>query len=673
MAISVPPSSGDDRLRRSAHGRKRRPLVEPGGRAAATPASQDGSRTSAPAHQSIQSRLRGRRSRSSTLFRAGDRTQPRQTAVRRPLIRKLPPALSAAAAHKLHVRIWIVWGVLTFSALVLIGNLFRLQIVQASWLQQQAIEQRVVKVRPLLPRRTIVDQQGNALAVDRMVYTLYAHPVMFKQPKPEVAAFLAPILNRSAADLTTLFNRQDTGIEVEYTISEDMADRIQRQSVDGLELVQRQQRLYPQQDSAAEVVGYIDVDRKPQLGVEYSQDRLLERSTQVARFLRAGNDTLTPGLIPDTMLQQDDLELKLTIDSRLQRVARTALKQKMQEYNAKRGAVIVMNVQDGALLSLTTEPTYDPNRYFSYGLENLRNWALTDPYEPGSTFKPINVAIALETGAISPNDIFNDEGSITIGEWTIENNDYAQNGARGAQSVADIIKYSSNVGMVRIMQRLKRDVFYDWLAKIGLSQPVGIDLPTEIAGQVKSRDQFLADPIEAATAAFGQGFTLTPIQLAQLHSTLANGGTLVKPHVVQGLYDHLEQPHWQPEQPELPRLFSQKTAQAVLGMMEGVVEGGTGKIAQIPGYRIAGKTGTAQKASTSGGYSNARITSFVGIFPAERPRYTILVVVDEPQGDDAYGSTVAAPIARAVMETLITVEQIPPSKPIEQPVESTEP
>ena len=618
MSTGVPPSSGDDRFRRSSNGRKRR----------------------APGERGRQ--LSGH---------------------------KLPATLSPTAVRKLHVRIWLVWGMLTLSALILVGNLFRLQIVQASWLQQQAIEQHVVNLRPLLPRRTIVDHQGNALALDQMVYTLYAHPIMFKQPKPDLAALLAPILNRSAADLTALFNRQDTGIEIEYAISEDLANRIQAQAIDGLELVQRQQRLYPQENSLAEVVGYIDVDRKPQLGAEYSQNQLLERSVQAARFLRAGNDTLTPGRVPDTMLQQDDLQLKLTVDSRIQRVARTALKQKMQEYSAKRGAVIVMDVRDGALLSLTTEPTYDPNRYFNYGLENLRNWALTDPYEPGSTFKPINVAIALETGAVRPDDVFNDEGSIAIGEWTIENNDYAQNGARGAQSISDIVKYSSNVGMVRIMQRLKRDVFYDWLAKIGLSQPVGIDLPSEIAGQVKSRDQFLADPIEAATAAFGQGFTLTPIQLAQLNSTLANGGTLVTPHVVQGLYDHAGQPHWQPSQPEAPRLFSQKTTQTVLRMMEGVVEGGTGKVAQIPGYRIAGKTGTAQKASTSGGYSNARITSFVGIFPVELPRYTVLVVVDEPQGDDAYGSTVAAPIARAVMEALIAVEQIPPSQPVEQSAE----
>jgi cell division protein FtsI (penicillin-binding protein 3) len=325
-----------------------------------------------------------------------------------------------------------------------------------------------------------------------------------------------------------------------------------------------------------------------------------------------------------------------------------------------------MDVRDGSLLAMVMEPSYDPNQYYNFDLERFRNWAVSDPYEPGSTFKPINVAIALETGAIHPDDVFYDEGQIQVGGWPIQNNDYNEQGGRGPLTVSEILQYSSNVGMVHIMQQLKPELYYEWLERLGLGEMIETDLPFETQGQIKSREQFTEASIEPATTAFGQGFTLTPIQLLQLHGMLANNGRMVTPHVVQGLLDSEGNSQWQPHLPPPRQMISPQVAQTVLGMMEAVVQDGTGKVAQIPGYRIAGKTGTAQKAS-DGGYSNARITSFVSSFPVENPRYTVLVVVDEPQGDNAFGSTVAAPVAKAVMEALISIEHLPPSQPIAPP------
>jgi cell division protein FtsI (penicillin-binding protein 3) len=559
----------------------------------------------------------------------------------------------------------VVWGVLTFGAIGLAANLFRLQVLQAEMLSSRAQAQQTVKLQPILPRRPIVDRQGTSLAVDRLVYMLYAHPKLFKKSKDEVAEAIAPILNQPSVELADLFAQQESGIEIHFGLSEDAADRIRALRLDGLELLPRQQRFYPQQDLMAEVVGYVNLDREAQAGVEYSQRAALERSNQVARFLRRGKDLVKPGEIPSDVLKQDDLRLRLTVDRRLQQAARTALKQKITEFGAKRGAVLVMEVQTGVLRVMAIEPSFDPNQYYTYQMDQLRNWVLTDPYEPGSTFKPINVAIALEAGTVRPNDSFYDEGRIYIGPWPIQNSDGA---ARGSQTVGEIVAHSSNVGMVRIMQTLKPEVYYDWLAKIELAKPTGIDLPFETAGQVKKREQFLGDPVEVAVTAFGQGFSLTPVQLLRLQGAIANGGFLVTPHVVEGLFDSSGKPHWQPQYAPPKQVFSRETAQAVLGMMEKAVEEGTGTPAQIPGYRIAGKTGTAQKASITGGYDSvARITSFVSLFPVEAPRYAVLVVIDEPQGDNAYGSTVAAPIARDVMEALIRIDLISPSKAPDTP------
>lgn len=552
------------------------------------------------------------------------------------------------------------------SGIGILVNLYRLQVTQAPVLEGRARRQQMVYLRPFVPRRSIVDRNGNVLATDRPAYTLYAHPKLFKMSKGEMAALLAPILGKSSTDLEKRFNQKPSGIRISYALTEEVADQVARLQANGLELIQQYSRLYPQQDLAADVVGYVNVDHRGQAGVEYSQEDVLERAVRTLRLSRAGNGALMPDHIPEGFLHFDDLRLQLTLDSRLQRAARFALKQKMEEFGADRGSVIVMDVRDGSLLAMATEPTYNPNQYSKFDVSRFKNWALSDLYEPGSTFKPLNVAIALESGAIQPDNMFNDTGQIQLGQWQIANFDFESKGGHGFISVSKILEYSSNIGMVRIIQQMKSKVYYSWLERLGLGQKVAIDLPFETAGQIKSERRFTAGSVNAATASFGQGFSLTPIQLTQLHAALANGGKLVTPHVVQGLFDSKGQIHWQPRRPAQRSLFSPKTTQAVLEMMENVVTQGTGKNAQIPGYRIAGKTGTAQKASPTGGYySNAKITSFVGIFPVESPRYVVLAVVDDPKGKDAFGSTVTAPIVKSVVEALISIERIPPSQPIQ--------
>lgn len=561
-------------------------------------------------------------------------------------------------------RLFVVWGLLMAAGLGLGVNLYNLQIVKGPKLTQQARNQQMVNLRPFMPRRPVVDRNNNLLAIDRPVYILYAHPKLFEKSNEEIAERLAPILAKDTADLVKTFQSKKSGIILDPALPEEIIDRVTALRLNGLELIQKYSRFYPPDDLVSDVVGYVNLDRRGQAGVEYSQEKLLERPVQTVRLSRDGSGALMPNHAPEGFLHFDDLRLKLTIDSRLQRIARVALKQQMEKFDAKRGAVIVMDALDGSLLALVSQPTYNPNEYAKANISLFKNWTVADLYEPGSTFKPLNVAIALENGIIKPDDMFNDSGSVRVANYTIKN---AMNNGYGQISIAQILQYSSNIGMVQIIQRLKPSIYYNWLERLGLGQKVDTDLPFEVGGRLKSQEEFIASPIEPATTSFGQGFSMTPLQLVQMHGALANGGKLVTPHVVQGLVDTKGQMHDSPTRTIPRQIFSAATAQKVVEMMETVVDEGSGKPSQIPGYRIAGKTGTAQKASPNGGYiKGARMTSFVAILPVESPRYVVFALVDEPKGESAYGSTVAAPIVKSVIEALIPLEEIPPSKAIEE-------
>ena len=557
------------------------------------------------------------------------------------------------------IRLVLVWMILLLGGLGLSWNLFRLQVIRGPFLDRYAKQQQEITLRPFVPRRSIVDRNNNVLAVDRPAYTLYAHPKIFRrQTKEQIANQLAPLIGESATELLRKFNSAESGIRVKDKIAQEIADKIIAMRQDGLELIQTYSRLYPAKETAADIVGYVDDNHKGQAGLEYSRETILERSLKVLTLNRAGNGSVMPDHAPEGLLNGDDTHLRLTIDVRLQRAARAALKTKMADFKAKRGTVIVMDARDGSLLALVAEPTYNPNEFFNYDKSLYKNWAVTDLYEPGSTFKPINVAIALENKSIQPNSVFSDSGAITVSKKTIRN---ANGAGHGRVNVSKIVEVSSNVGMVQIMQTLQPKVYHSWLKRLGVGSSLESDLPFRAISKLKPERTFTTSAIEPATAAFGQGFSITPLHLVRMTATLANGGKLVTPHVIQGLYNSKNELTWQPTLPPPKAVFSPNTAKIVAEMMESVVIKGTGKAAQISGYRIGGKTGTAQKASPQGGYSDAKVTSFVAILPLESPLYVVAAVVDEPKGGS--GAAVAAPVVKSVMESLINIEKIPPSNP----------
>ncbi len=564
-----------------------------------------------------------------------------------------------------------LWAVYLLMAAGLSGLALRLawvQVVQGPELLNRARAVQTQTINPLGRRRTIVDRQGSLVALDEERFTLWAHPRYFAFPGDDigklrssldVARKLSSVLAVPMADLVRAMDGRKSGVKLATDLDPETAQRVRDLGISGIDLEAYPQRVYPQGSLFANVVGFLNLERVPQAGLEQSRHQDLRRHEATRQLRRGADGTPLPDGLKAGVLYGDDLRLQLTLDARLQQVALMALSKQVKQWNAKRGVALVMDVRNGELLALASTPTYDPNQFWKYKPGLFREWSVQDLYEPGSTFKPINLAIALQENAIDPAGKVNDTGQLTIGGWPIFNHDRKGNGLIDFPTVLQV---SSNVAMVQAMQRVKPAKFWNWLHALGIDTQPDTDLPGAVAGQLKSLETFRTQPIEPATASFGQGFNLTPLKLIQLHAMLSNGGRLVSPHITRGLRsgdDLAPAPLASGVQ-----LIKPEIAQTVLNWMETVVEQGSGKGVRIPGHRIGGKTGTAQKAENGVYIPGARITSFVAHLPINDPRYVVLVVVDEPKGGNAYGSTVAVPVAKQIIEALLVIEKIPPSKPV---------
>ena len=544
-----------------------------------------------------------------------------------------------------------------------------LQVIDTANLQSRARAIQTQSRTPLGKRRTIVDRTGRLVALDEERFTLWAHPRYFNFPgddpqkvrKPdEVAARLSAVLAVPGDSLLQTMAGRPSGVKLRSDIDPETAARIRQLGISGLDLEAYPQRIYPQGSLFANVVGFLNLERAPQAGLEQSRDRDLHRQESTVTMRRGADGTPLPEGLAAGSLYGDDLRLQLTLDARLQQVAQQALANQVKKWNAKRAAALVMDVRNGEMLALASYPTYDPNQFWKFDPGLFREWSVQDLYEPGSTFKPINLAIALQEKAIDPKGHVYDSGQLSIGGWPIFN---ANRKGNGQIDFATVLEVSSNVGMVNAMAQVKRDRFWHWLNTIGIDTRPDTDLPGAVAGQLKSRSLFTGHAIEPAVAAFGQGFSLTPLKLVQLHAMLANGGRLVSPHITRGLRsgDALAST---PTAGGL-QLLDPAVTRTVMGWMEQTVARSDSLGIKVPGYRIGGKTGTAQKADRGVYIPGALITSFVGHLPIEDPRYVVLVVVDEPKGGNTYGSTVAAPVARQIIDALLVLEKIPPSRPEE--------
>jgi len=355
------------------------------------------------------------------------------------------------------IRLLLIWLFLTFAAMGLGWRLYQLQIVKGEELAKYAKQQQSYNFRPYIPRRSVMDVKGNVIALDKVVYKVYVHPIMLSESKEVVAEKLANILtDRDKNEILKVLNSGNTGIVLERTITEDQGNSIRRLGFEGIDLEKRYARFYPQGKLFADVIGYVDTEHNGQAGIEYSQQELLERDLSelnlksMITVKRDGEGSIIPASLPDGIVQLDDLQLQLSLDLRLQRAARDSLKAQIQKFNAKRGAVIVMDVHTGEIVSLVSEPTYDPNNYSNYDFALYKNWTVTDSYEPGSTFKPINVAIALDEGVINSNSTVLDSPSTVIDGWPISN---ASKTGKGWVSITKAMEDSSNTAMIHTMKK----------------------------------------------------------------------------------------------------------------------------------------------------------------------------------------------------------------------------
>ena len=549
-----------------------------------------------------------------------------------------------------------------FSLLImvaLLGRIINLQVFSSLSLKSKARNIQLSKISAIRSRRSIVDRNNRLIAYDKTLYKLWAHPKYFNFPGDqsnkirsieEVVSKLTPIVNLDKKELLNKFKNKSIGVKLFDDLTEEQANSIRKLYISGLDLESHSKRFYPQSNLFSNIVGFVNDDKNGSSGLELhldSQIKILQKSN----VLKKGADgTPLPDISgPDDFIS-DDKKIVLTLDSRLQKVSFDVLSKQVKKWNAKKGVAIVMNVQNGEVLSLASFPSFDPNKFWEYDPSLFKGWYSQDLFEPGSTFKPINLALALEEKVIKKNGYVQDNGKIKVGGWTLSNWDKKGN---GFISYPQVLQVSSNVGMVKIMQKLSPSTYWESLNKLGINKKITTDLFESIPGHLKQKDIFIKQPIEQAVASFGKGFSISPLKLAQLHASLANGGFEVIPHVTYGFKNKISKDFQK-------RLFSSNISQIILEWMESVVNEGSGSGAKIEGYRIGGKTGTSQKA-VNGIYTTEKACSFVAILPIENPKYLVLVIVDSPSKSYAYGSTVAVPVVKEIIESLIVLEKIPPS------------
>lgn len=559
---------------------------------------------------------------------------------------------------KVRFRIAFV-GVFFFLLFLLIaGRAFELHLTDNEKLTHLARNQYQRKVVVAPKRGTILDRHGDTLAIDIQVDSVYASPHLIEDQKG-FAKQLAPLLGWSESKLLEkIDDKKKKFVWLKRRLNEEDSAKIKALKLHGLGTLPEYKRFYPNGVLGANLLGAVGFDAEALSGLEMAKDQVL-RSQDPPKLIE--QDAKGRSYSPFALMGLEHPNgVVLTIDKTIQYVAERELKTAVDKAKAAGGVAVVLDVKTGAVLGMAVQPTFDPNEYFKYQPQDWRNRAVTDIFEPGSIFKAVTASIALDTGAFDLKKTLNCEnGAMQVGKFTINDTH-----GHGALNLSDIIKYSSNICSYKLAQLVGKKTFHEKVREFGFGQKSGIEVPGEVSGLMPSLANL--GSLQLGTIAFGQGISTTPLQIAAAYVAIANGGFLMKPYLIQEIRDSKDKTI-QSFGPEILRqVISETTAKEMAKMLETVVEkGGTGTAARLEEFRVAGKTGTAQKVMPGAkGYAkNKYVASFVGFAPSRDPRLVVLVSIDEPKGD-YYGGLVSAPPFREIMGQSLAYLKTPPD-PIE--------
>jgi cell division protein FtsI/penicillin-binding protein 2 len=525
-----------------------------------------------------------------------------------------------------------------------------IQVVKGPEYAAMALRQHRETVVVPAARGTIVDRTGEPLALGRLATTIYANPRQVDRARDLTLAAGKYLGSDPAVLYPTLVDRSRGFVYVARKADPRKAEKLEKLGYAGLGFYPEELRYYPQGPVAAQILGYAGLDNK---GLEG-----LERSLEGTLAGRPGSQTIVKDPfgraldVVETKAETPGKNVRLTIDRQIQANAEEVLHATVRRWGARAATAVVMDPQTGAVLAMATAPRFNANRFATTRADRRRNRAVTDTYEPGSTFKLVTVAAGLEEGIVNPRSSFLLPPTLQVADRTIR-----EAHSRGTErlNVRQIVEYSSNIGTITIAQRLGQGRLASWIDRFGFGKSTGIDFPGESAGFALPVDQWSGSTI--GTVPIGHGIAVTPIQMARAYSVIANGGTLVRPHLI----DRIDGTSVSTK--KVRRVVSRDVAEQMLSMLRGVVVEGTGTEAAIPGYTVAGKTGTAAKIDPNGRYSTSRyVASFVGLVPASKPKLVVMVMVDEPRGG-FYGGVVAAPAFREIARFNLQYLEIPQDAP----------
>lgn len=553
-------------------------------------------------------------------------------------------------------------AVLIMVAGVLVLRLFFLQIVDTSDLEAKNLSQVQVNRKLQSPRGTIYDRHESPLAMSVFTKSLYADPQMLKKNPEDIAELVAPYVSISKEAIVENLKEDTAFVWLDRMMEPDKSKAVEKiiedEKLEGLNFVEESKRYYPNGNLAAQVLGFVGTEDKGLDGLEMVLDDELKGglTKEVVATDRKGNAIF--GSVLAQYLPDKGKSVTLTIDATVQFIAERALEQAMVDIKPAHASVIVMDPKTGEILAMANRPTYDPNHYDKGKEQDFKNIAVTNLYEPGSTFKPIIASAALASGKWTVDTVYNDTGSIMASGHVMQN----WNGeGYGKVRLLEILKFSINTGMARLGLTTGPEILSEYVHKYGFGQPTGIELPGEGEGLLFNPEE-MAD-IDTASMSIGQGIAVTPLQMVRAFGAIANGGILMKPHIVKA-YNNPDGTVASETQTESQgQAIPENVASTIVDILEKEVSEGGGNKAMVEGYHFGGKTGTAQKLNTEyGGYLDGRyIASFIGFGPVEDPKFVVLVAIDDPSNGSIYGGQIAAPVFKDIMSQLVRYYQISPS------------